>query len=65
MPAALQTEEIKIKKHQKLIDLDAIKTFNFSANKGNHDHIFTIKYEIKGNGEDRVRTIPINFIKMI
>lgn len=47
------------------MDLDSIKTFGFSAKAENVENRFTIKYEIKGNGEDRVRSIPVDISKMI
>lgn len=37
-----------------------MKTFNFNANKNHGANKFIIKYEIKGNSEERVRSIPVN-----
>jgi hypothetical protein len=37
-----------------------MKTFNFDASKEGGDNRFIIKYEIKGNSEERVRSIPVH-----
>jgi hypothetical protein len=62
---SLQTEELPIKKNQKIVDLDSLKTFRFNIDKENFAGSFLIRYEIKGTSEERVRTIPINADKMM
>jgi uncharacterized protein YfaS (alpha-2-macroglobulin family) len=54
-----------IRKNQKIIDLDSLKTFHFEVKEDKKAGNYTIKYEIKGTSEERVRTIPVNVQKMI
>ena len=37
-----------------------MKTFTFNASKASGENKFMIKYEIKGNSEERVRSIPVD-----
>lgn len=42
-----------------------MKAFSFNASHRQGDNAFLIKYEIKGNSEERVRSIPVHSAKMI
>ncbi len=42
-----------------------MKAFSFNATSRQGDNAFIIKYEIKGNSEERVRSIPVHTAKMI
>lgn len=48
-----------------MVDLDSLKTFRFDVNQQHLANSFSIRYEIKGTSEERVRIIPINAEKMI
>jgi hypothetical protein len=56
---------VKIRKNQKIVDLEAMKAFTFNATSRHGDNTFLIKYEIKGNSEERVRSIPVHTANMI
>lgn len=45
--------------------MDSLKTFHFEVKEDQNAGNYTIKYEIKGTSEERVRTIPVNVQKMI
>ena len=42
-----------------------MKTFHLEVKEDKKAGNYTIKYEIKGTSEERVRTIPVNVQKMI
>lgn len=64
-PTPLQTEELRIKRTQKVVELESLNSFKFHGSSTCSDTHFSIRYEIKGNSVERVRSIPVNVSRMI
>jgi hypothetical protein len=61
----LQSEEVSVRRFNKIVDLDAVSSFKFRAAKEDKANRFTIRYEIRSNGDERIRNVPVDPTKMI
>jgi hypothetical protein len=61
----VQSEEMRLKKFIKIVELDVLPAFKFNVFDDRSDDDFIIKYEVKANSQEINRNIPVKVAKMI